>query len=152
MASWVFKYAFAMLESIADGEVYTPVVSMDMLSPFEQRPLVLLLMTIGITQLLWVFDETWTQVLIALHCSADSRIDWHSRRNKPCVTINKSSCLVAKPCEEWAMWYAVVLLAIAVSVALTAALMQAGALASDIALADWHVGADHIQSDWRCDV
>ena len=33
ITSWLFKYAFVMLESIADGEVHAPVASIDMLNP-----------------------------------------------------------------------------------------------------------------------
>ncbi len=41
LLSWLFKYAFVMLEHVANGRLDAPVVSVEMLGPFEQRPLIL---------------------------------------------------------------------------------------------------------------
>jgi len=35
---WVFKYCYALIEHLADGDLEPPVMSTDMLSPFEIRP------------------------------------------------------------------------------------------------------------------
>ena len=35
---WVLKYCFALVEQLADGATEPPVMDLDMLSPFEQRP------------------------------------------------------------------------------------------------------------------
>jgi len=37
---WLFKYAYVLLEHVANGEREAPVVSVEMLGPFEQRPLI----------------------------------------------------------------------------------------------------------------
>jgi hypothetical protein len=42
LLSWLFKYAFVMLEHVANGRFEAPVVSVDMLGPFEQRPMILI--------------------------------------------------------------------------------------------------------------
>src|SRR5205085_9447932 len=66
ITSWLFKYAFVMLEHVADGEAEAPVVSLEMLSPFEQRPLFLLVISIAIGLLLWQFDGIAARVLIGI--------------------------------------------------------------------------------------
>ena len=35
---WVFKYCYVLVEHLADGATEPPVMSTDMLSPFEIRP------------------------------------------------------------------------------------------------------------------
>ncbi len=42
LLSWLFKYAFVVLEHSANGRFEAPVVTVDMLGPFEQRPMVLI--------------------------------------------------------------------------------------------------------------
>src|SRR5262245_46641856 len=44
---WIFKYCYSLLEQIADGAYEPPVMSTDMLSPFETRPWVQLAILIG---------------------------------------------------------------------------------------------------------
>jgi len=66
MTSWLFKYAFAMLEQLADGEFHAPVVSVDMLSPFEQRPLVLLLICVAMGQFAFWMDSAAGYAITAL--------------------------------------------------------------------------------------
>jgi hypothetical protein len=41
LLSWLFKYAFVVLEHVANGHLVAPVASVEMLGPFEQRPLIL---------------------------------------------------------------------------------------------------------------
>ena len=41
LLAWLFKYAFVVLEHVANGRFEAPVVSVEMLGPFEQRPLIL---------------------------------------------------------------------------------------------------------------
>lgn len=43
LLSWLFKYAYVLLAHVANGHTEAPAVSAEMLSPFEQRPLMLLL-------------------------------------------------------------------------------------------------------------
>jgi len=40
LLSWLFKYAYHMLEYAADGRTAPPVLDSEMLGPFEQRPMV----------------------------------------------------------------------------------------------------------------
>src|SRR6476661_3569764 len=40
MQIWVLKYCFVLIEHLADGAREPPVMDTDMLSPFEQRPLI----------------------------------------------------------------------------------------------------------------
>ena len=40
MQVWVLKYCYVLIERIADGAQEPPVMDIDMLSPFEQRPLI----------------------------------------------------------------------------------------------------------------
>ena len=44
---WVFKYCYVLIEHLADGAREPPVMSTDMLSPFEIRPWVQLGIVIG---------------------------------------------------------------------------------------------------------
>src|SRR5690348_12846946 len=46
LLSWLFKYAYVLLEHVANGSLEAPAVSVDMIGPFEQRPLM---------QLAWCF-------------------------------------------------------------------------------------------------
>src|SRR5262245_44190214 len=47
--SWFSKYAFVLLDHLADGVVEPPVLSIEMVNPLtEQRPLILLLMGLGV--------------------------------------------------------------------------------------------------------
>lgn len=49
LLSWFFKYSFVLLDSAAEGMTEPPVLSAEMINPVdEQRPLVLLLLCIGI--------------------------------------------------------------------------------------------------------
>jgi hypothetical protein len=41
LLSWFFKYAYVVLEHVANGHLEAPVASVEMLGPFEQRPLIL---------------------------------------------------------------------------------------------------------------
>ena len=38
LLSWLFKYAYVLLEHVANGFLEPPTVSLEMLSPVEQRP------------------------------------------------------------------------------------------------------------------
>lgn len=40
LLSWLFKYAYIVLEYVANGNLEAPPVSAEMLGPFEQRPLI----------------------------------------------------------------------------------------------------------------
>jgi hypothetical protein len=47
--SWFSKYAFVVMDHLADGVAEPPVLSIEMVNPFsEQRPMILLLMAIGL--------------------------------------------------------------------------------------------------------
>jgi hypothetical protein len=47
--SWFTKYAFVLMDALAEGVVEPPVLSIEMVNPLsEQRPMVLLLLTIGL--------------------------------------------------------------------------------------------------------
>src|SRR3954465_424213 len=48
---WVVKYCYVLLEHIADGAAEPPVMSTDMLSPFEVRPWIQLGIVIGAAML-----------------------------------------------------------------------------------------------------
>ncbi len=49
LLSWFTKYSFVLMDHLADGVVEPPVLSIEMVNPLtEQRPLILLLMTIGL--------------------------------------------------------------------------------------------------------
>jgi hypothetical protein len=49
LLSWFSKYAFVLMDHVAEGAVEPPVMSAEMVNPLsEQRPLVLLLMVIGL--------------------------------------------------------------------------------------------------------
>lgn len=41
LLSWLFKYAFVVLEHVANGRLEAPAVSVEMLGPFERRPMIL---------------------------------------------------------------------------------------------------------------
>ena len=53
MQSWVLKYGYVLIEHIADGAVEPPVMSTEMLSPFEARPWVQLGIAISGGVLCW---------------------------------------------------------------------------------------------------
>jgi len=46
--SWLFKYAYSVLENAANGLAEPPVPSVDMLGPFETRPLLQLLLCVAV--------------------------------------------------------------------------------------------------------
>ena len=48
---WVLKYCYVVVESLADGATEPPVMSTDMLSPFETRPWVQLGLIVAATAL-----------------------------------------------------------------------------------------------------
>ena len=49
LLSWFSKYAFVLMDHVAEGAVEPPVMSVEMVNPLsEQRPLVLLMMVIGL--------------------------------------------------------------------------------------------------------
>lgn len=49
LLSWLTKYSFVLMDHLADGVAEPPVLSIEMLNPLsEQRPVILLLMTIGL--------------------------------------------------------------------------------------------------------
>jgi hypothetical protein len=48
LVSWTFKYAYVVLDEVANGGTNAPTVSIDMLSPFETRPLMQLLLCGGV--------------------------------------------------------------------------------------------------------
>jgi hypothetical protein len=55
LLSWFFKYAYVLLESVAHGRVDAPVVAVEMLGPFEQRPLIQLAWcTVGYLAVRWL--------------------------------------------------------------------------------------------------
>ena len=48
MLSWLFKYAYVLLEHVANGFLEPPTVSLEMLSPVEQRPAIQLAWCIAV--------------------------------------------------------------------------------------------------------
>lgn len=49
LLSWFTKYSFVLMDAMAEGVVEPPVLSVEMVNPLsEQRPMILLLMTIGL--------------------------------------------------------------------------------------------------------
>jgi len=55
LSVWLFKYAFNVIEQLADGAAEPPVMSIDMLSPFEIRPWIMAaLMSAGVWLCLWL--------------------------------------------------------------------------------------------------
>ena len=51
--TWILKYGFVFIERLADGNVEPPVMDSDMVSPFEQRPLVMGVLLIAGATLCW---------------------------------------------------------------------------------------------------
>ncbi|MGC3980731.1 MAG: hypothetical protein QM808_05675 [Steroidobacteraceae bacterium] len=47
LASWFFKYSFVLVDHVLDGRSEPPVLSIEMVNPFEQRPLGTLLIAAG---------------------------------------------------------------------------------------------------------
>lgn len=117
IASLVFKYAFVMLESIADGEPQAPVASIEMLSPFEQRPLALLLVIIAIGQITW-----WTHSDIAHACTAllfalvPAFIGVLATTRKLMLALHP--LVIIQTIWGMGIWYPVVLLVVAVTAAM----------------------------------
>src|SRR3569832_2255475 len=50
---WIFKYCYALIEHLANGRPEVPVMSTDMLSPFEIRPGVQAVIIFGAGTLCW---------------------------------------------------------------------------------------------------
>jgi pentatricopeptide repeat protein len=50
---WIFKYCYVLIEHLANGRPEVPVLSTDMLSPFETRPLVQAFIIIAASTLCW---------------------------------------------------------------------------------------------------
>jgi hypothetical protein len=80
LLSWLFKYAFVMLEHVASGRPDAPVVSAEMLGPFEQRPLILV---------------AWCSVLYVIAGSSVVRSGWPWRPALCCC------CRRLLPCSVW---------------------------------------------------
>ncbi len=52
---WILKYCYVLVENISEGRTEAPVMSQEMLSPFEVRPWVqLAIVTIGATFCIWI--------------------------------------------------------------------------------------------------
>lgn len=52
---WVLKYCYVLVENISEGRTEAPVMSQEMLSPFEVRPWIqLAIVTIGATLCIWI--------------------------------------------------------------------------------------------------
>ena len=123
--SWVFKYAFAMLESIADGEVHAPVPSHEMLSVFEQRPFVLLFIVIGIGQFTWWIAGTVGYVLVALLVAlipASIGILGATQR----IVLSLNPLVLLQTIRGMGWWYGLLLAVVAALVGLSAFLFQSG--------------------------
>lgn len=60
---WVFKYCYVLVEELADGRTEPPVMSTDMLSPFEIRPWVQLAIVTAEVWLCWYIGGTAGVVL-----------------------------------------------------------------------------------------
>lgn len=117
ITSWVFKYAFAMLEHIADGESYAPVASIEMLSPFEQRPFVLLLVMLAAGQAAWRADNVIAWVLVGLLLviiPAFIGLLGATRR----VTLSLNPLAILQTVRGMGAWYLLVLFVIAATVAM----------------------------------
>ena len=117
ITSWVFKYAFAMLEHIADGEAYAPAASIEMLSPFEQRPFVLLLVVLAAGQVAWRADNVIAWVLVGLllvFIPAFIGLLGATRR----VTLSLNPLALLQTVRGMGAWYLLVLLVIAATVAM----------------------------------
>lgn len=125
ITSWLFKYAFAMLESIADGEIYAPVASIEMISPFEQRPLLLLLIVIGLAQLGWWASGIFAQVMVAMLFAlvpAFVALLGATRR----VTLALNPLAIFQTVRGMGAWYVVILISIALSVAVSIYVAHSG--------------------------
>lgn len=125
MTSWLFKYAFVMLESIADGEFHAPVVSLEMLGLFEQRPLFLLVILLVLVQLLWWFDGAASHVVVgAIAMALPAAVGVLGATHQVKVALNP--IVVWQTMRGMGWWYALVLLTIAGCIALTISLLSAG--------------------------
>jgi len=125
MTSWLFKYAFVMLEHIADGEVHAPVISLEMLGPFEQRPLFLLSMMLFIAWLLWWFDDMATHVFacaIAIALPAAVGVLGATRH----VKLALDPVVIWQTANGMGWWYLAVLLLIVGVVGLITATVHSG--------------------------
>lgn len=125
VTSWVFKYAFAMLESIAHGESAAPVASYEMLSVFEQRPMVLAVMVLGIAQFMWWMHGVAEYVLVAMLIAllpASIGILGATRR----VMLSLNPLALWQTVTGMGWWYLVLLFVIATIVALTTRLASVG--------------------------
>jgi hypothetical protein len=66
LLSWLFKYAYNLLEHVANGNPEPPVLSVEMLGPFEQRPLTqLVLCALAYALVRWVGGVTGVVIAIA---------------------------------------------------------------------------------------
>jgi hypothetical protein len=109
--SWVFKYAFSMLESIAHGESDAPVASWEMLSIFEVRPLVLLLMVLGIVQFaIWLDGPVRIIVILVLVSLLPAAIGVLGATRRVLLSLNPVALLQTIRGMGW--WYLLILAAI----------------------------------------
>ncbi|HEX2584748.1 MAG TPA: hypothetical protein VHL14_06425 [Steroidobacteraceae bacterium] len=121
--SWLFKYAFIMLEHVADGEHEAPVVSLEMLGPFEQRPLFLLVVAVAIGSLLWRYDTTPGYVLVgAIVLALPAAIGVLGATRQVKLALNPVVILQTMRGMGW--WYVVLLTLIAAVVASTMFLLN----------------------------
>jgi hypothetical protein len=134
--SWAFKYAFAMLESIADGEIEAPVASYEMLSVFEQRPFVLLLIVIGIGQFTWWIDGTKGYVLVALLIALiPASIGILGATQRVILSVNPLVLLQTVRGMGW--WYVLLLTVVAALGGLSVWLVQSGVW---LVVSVWQIG------------
>jgi hypothetical protein len=66
LLAWLLKYGYVLLKHVANGEREAPTVSVEMLSPFEQRPLLQAVVCVGIYWVMRAFGLANTAVLAVL--------------------------------------------------------------------------------------
>ncbi len=77
---WVLKYCYVLIEQLADGATEPPVMSTDMLSPFEIRPWVQLAIIIAGTTLCMAIGGIASVVLAVHPAAAVARHHCRARR------------------------------------------------------------------------
>lgn len=111
VTSWIFKYAFAMLESVAHGESEAPVASYEILSVFEQRPLVLAVIVLGIAQIMWWMHGVLAFILVSILVALlPASIGILGATRKAMLSLNPLALLQTVRGMGW--WYALLLLTI----------------------------------------
>jgi hypothetical protein len=67
LLSWLFKYAYSMLDDVANGLHKPPVPSVDMLGPFERRPLVQLLLGAAVYKVTALIGGRLESVILVIY-------------------------------------------------------------------------------------